>query len=114
MTFLRRHLFRYIGAAIAVAGASPIAYVQAEPVQTQRLIVPCAAGSPNDLMARIIARALSESSGQQVEVENITTGANNAGTDVTDSMLADGHTVLFKLSDCGDEDRTSQTTMTLK
>lgn len=114
MTFLRRHFFRLLGAALVTVAVSQIAPVQAEPVQPLRLAVPCAAGTPADLLARIVAKGMSENAGYQVQVENITAGSSPIDMDTADKLLADGQTILFNLANCGDEDKGPQTTISMK
>ena len=112
ITLLRRHLFQLVGAAIALAAVSHVASAQTVPAQPVHIIVPCAAGTPADLVARIVAKGLSES-GQQAYVENITAGAGPIDMDTAGKLLADDHSILFNL-DCGDEGGRSQTTMSIK
>jgi tripartite-type tricarboxylate transporter receptor subunit TctC len=65
------------------------------------MIVPIAAGGPNDTVARILAEKLSAMWGQQVVVEN----RSGAGTNVGDEYVAhadpDGYTVLFGTGSLG-------------
>ena len=89
MTLLRPHLFQLVGAAIALAAASHVASAQTVPAQPVRIIVPCAAGTPADLVARIVAKGMSEIPGQQAYVENITAGAGPMDMDTADKLLAD-------------------------
>lgn len=114
MTLLRRHLFQLVGAAIALAAVSHVASAQTVPAQPIRIIVPCAAGTPADLVARIVAKGMSEISGQQAYVENITAGAGPIDMDTADKLLADDHSILFNLGYCGDEGGRPQTTMSVK
>jgi hypothetical protein len=107
----RRHLFPFLGAAIALAAVSHVASAQTVPAQPVRIIVPCAAGTPGDLVARIIARAMSEIPGQRAYVENLTAGADPLDMDTADKLLADDHSILFNLGDCGDEGGIPQTTV---
>ena len=115
MTLLRRHLFQLIGAAIALAAVSHVASAQTVSAQPVRIIVPCAAGTPADLVARIVAKGMWENSGQQTYVENITAGAGPMDMDTADKLLGDDeHSILFNLGYCGDEGGRPQTTMSLK
>ena len=114
MTQFRRHYFQLIGAVIAVAAVSHVASAQTAPAQPMRIIVPCATGTPADLVAHIIAKGMSETSGQQAYVENITAGAGPIDIDTAEKLLADGHSILFNLGDCGDGGGKPQTTMSLK
>lgn len=114
MTLFRRHFFQLIGAAIAVAVVSHVASAQTAPAQPMRIIVPCAAGTPADLVAHIIAKGMSETSGQQAYVENITAGAGPIDIDTAEKLLADGHSILFNLGDCGNENGRPQVTVSMK
>ena len=113
MTRLRGHLSQLFGAAIALAALSHAASAQTVPAQPLRIIVPCAAGTPADLVARILAKGMSEISGQGAYVENIPAGAGPIHRDTADKLLADDHSILFNLGDCGDEGGRPQTTVSM-
>jgi tripartite-type tricarboxylate transporter receptor subunit TctC len=104
MTSLRRHLFGLAGAAIAAAATSQPTPAHAENIYPLRLIVPCATGTPADLLARHVARTMFDEWGQQVAVENIPTGGGNIGKDSAGEWLADGRTIVLNLGNCGNED----------
>ena len=80
---------------ISVAGG------QNNPGVNLRLVVPCPVGSPADIVARQIARVLSESSNRPLDVENIPSGAE-------DQSQADDRTLLLRPANpalhsaCGD------------
>lgn len=80
-------------AALAVACAS--AYAQGFPQRVIRLVVPVAAGGSYDTVARILARQLSETLGQQVVVDNRAGGAGNIGAVLVAKSPADGYSLLF-------------------
>jgi tripartite-type tricarboxylate transporter receptor subunit TctC len=84
---------RLIALAIVVAGSAP-AHAQ-YPARTIRFIVPFAAGSANDMVARFIQPQLSAALGQQVVIENRPGAAGNLGAEVAAKALADGYTVLM-------------------
>jgi tripartite-type tricarboxylate transporter receptor subunit TctC len=67
-----------------------------------RIIVPCAVGTQPDLAARILAKELSVTSGQQVYVENFTAGAGPIRMDAVNKLLADDRSILFNLGHCDD------------
>jgi tripartite-type tricarboxylate transporter receptor subunit TctC len=98
-----RSLNLLVGAAIAVVMIANVARAQTSLTSPVRFIVPCAVGTPADLVARIIANGMSENAGQKVHVENIPNLAGMTVTDMADNMLADGNTILFNLGDCGAE-----------
>jgi tripartite-type tricarboxylate transporter receptor subunit TctC len=104
MKTFRRHLY-CLGTAVAI-GASSIASVHAGSATALRLIVPCAVGTPADLLARGMASAIVEGRGQQVRVENIPGDAERAAAPAGDGGPADGRSVIFSLGSCGDEEST--------
>jgi tripartite-type tricarboxylate transporter receptor subunit TctC len=59
----------------AVAAASPalarVAMAQSYPTRPMTMIVPFAAGGPQDVLGRLVAQRMSELLGQQIIVENI-------------------------------------------
>jgi tripartite-type tricarboxylate transporter receptor subunit TctC len=78
------------------------ASVAAAPAQTQdtfpasvvKLVVPAAAGSTTDTLARLTAEQLTQKWGKPVVVENIAGGAMNIGADRVFRSAPDGHTLL--------------------
>ena len=75
--------------------------VYAEPARSQypvrpiRIIVPFAAGSVNDLVARVIAPSMSEALGQQLVIDNRAGAAGNLGAEIAAKSPPDGHTLLL-------------------
>jgi tripartite-type tricarboxylate transporter receptor subunit TctC len=93
---LRRRQFLQVGAAaIAVAGASPVAWAQAYPARTVRIIVGFPAGGGGDIVARLIAQWVSERFGQEFIVENRPGAASNIATEAVVQAPADGYTLLL-------------------
>ena len=90
---------RILGLAFAIfftllAAAKP-AVAQGYPTQTVRIIAPYAAGGGTDILARIIAEAMSDAFGKPFVVEN-RTGANGVvGAEIVAKAPADGHTLLM-------------------
>lgn len=81
--------------ATAAAVVSPrLGSAGAYPVKPVRIIVPFAAGGPNDVAARLIAQGLSDRLGKQFYVENIGGGGGNVGTGEASRAAADGYTIL--------------------
>jgi tripartite-type tricarboxylate transporter receptor subunit TctC len=64
------------------------------PTRTVRLILPFAAGGAADVVARIAAQAVGESTGQSFVVENRTGGSGNIGTEAAARAAPDGYTFL--------------------
>jgi tripartite-type tricarboxylate transporter receptor subunit TctC len=78
---------------LAFAAAGP-AFAQAEwPVRPIRLIVPFAAGSSSDIVARIVAQKLGERLRQQVFVENRVGASGNLGSEAVARAEPDGYTM---------------------
>jgi tripartite-type tricarboxylate transporter receptor subunit TctC len=92
MTLARRRLLHLAGAA-ATAVFSGAARAQTYPSRPVRVIVPVAAGGPNDIIARIIVQKLSERWSGSFYVENIPAGSTTLGTATTAMAPPDGTTV---------------------
>jgi len=65
------------------------------PTKPVRLVVPFAAGGPNDVMARVLAQRLTQDSGQSFVVENKAGAGGVIGTDAVAKALPDGYTLGF-------------------
>ena len=89
--------YRTIGAAIALAAwlahAGPA--LAQYPGKTVRMIVPFAAGSVNDLIARVIAPPMSEALGQPVIIDNRAGAAGNLGAELAAKSPPDGYTLML-------------------
>ena len=84
-------------ALIALAG-SGLAHAQAWPTRSVRLVVPFPAGGATDLIARTIAQRVSQSSGQQVLVDNKPGAGGTLGAAEAARGAADGYTLLLTTS----------------
>ncbi len=71
------------------------AAAQQYPARPVRLVVPWAAGSGTDLMARMIAQKLGESLGQQVVVDNRGGAGATLGTEAAAKSAPDGYTLYI-------------------
>jgi tripartite-type tricarboxylate transporter receptor subunit TctC len=83
----------WLAAAAVLAGIAP-AHAQ-YPTRPIRFIVPFAAGSGNDTVARLIQPNLSAALGQQVVIENRAGAAGNLGAAVAAEAPPDGYTMLM-------------------
>ena len=85
----------FLIAACAVASAAPVLAQQKYPVKSVRLVLPFAAGSAVDMLARLYAQRMTEGWGQQVVVDN-RTGANGIiGMEFAARAPADGYTLAM-------------------
>ncbi len=98
------HTRRRAIALCAATAAMPAALPPAVPAHAQsrewpnrvvRFMVPVSAGGPTDLVARILAEALSKIWHQQVVVENKGGAGTNLGNELVARSDPDGYTVLY-------------------
>jgi tripartite-type tricarboxylate transporter receptor subunit TctC len=83
-------------AGFGIAARGP-AFAQPYPSSVIRIVVPNSASTPPDILARIIATALSEGEGWNVIVENKPGGVTTIGITEVLKQPADGHT-LFSIT----------------
>lgn len=87
--------------ALGLLGLAPIGALAqsaaggAYPDRPVRLIVPFSVGGGTDVVARIVARSLSDRIGQPVVVENRAGAGSTLGTGAVAKSAADGYTLLF-------------------
>ena len=79
--------------AIAAGVVTPAA--AAWPERPVRIVVPFSAGGSTDVVARALAKELSEALGQSVIVENKTGAGGNIGADTVAKSTPDGYTILM-------------------
>src|ERR1700694_290527 len=65
------------------------------PTKPIRLIVPCPAGGPNDIIARVIGQRMSEITGQPVLIDNRGGQGGVLGTDAVAKANPDGYTIAI-------------------
>ena len=93
----RRRALASIGAAVLAAAFGAMAYAADPPSYPNRpikLVVPFAAGSQMDLVARLVGGKLSERLDKPVIVENHPGAAGNVGSEVVAKAPPDGYTLL--------------------
>ena len=81
-----------LGMSLIASGAS---YAQSFPSKVIKFVLPLSAGSPIDVIARIVAPALSSRLKQSVIVENWPGGGTTVGTRAAATAEPDGYTLLF-------------------
>jgi tripartite-type tricarboxylate transporter receptor subunit TctC len=90
-----------IGAVLAAAALAFPAASHAQsppgnyPDKPVRIIVPFAPAGPTDVVARLIAAKLSERTGKQFYIENVTGAGGNTGMGQAARAAPDGYTILF-------------------
>jgi tripartite-type tricarboxylate transporter receptor subunit TctC len=87
-------------AAIVLCSAAHVGSVHAQsyPNRPIKLVLPYTAGSPNDVLARIVAPHLSARLGQTVVVDNRPGGGTTIGVSAVLNADPDGYTLLFSNS----------------
>jgi tripartite-type tricarboxylate transporter receptor subunit TctC len=91
----RRFIFISVAAtAAAISTMSRRAQAQSFPQRPVRIVVPTAAGGPNDILTRLMAQWLSEHLGQPVITENRPGGGTNVATEVVVRAAPDGYTLF--------------------
>jgi tripartite-type tricarboxylate transporter receptor subunit TctC len=89
---IRRQFLQKLGAAAMGAWIAPGAQAQAWPAKPVRIVVPSAAGSPWDPLARHLADRLGKVFGQSFYVENRSGGTGLIGMDQV-AKSSDAHTL---------------------
>jgi tripartite-type tricarboxylate transporter receptor subunit TctC len=95
MKLPRRKFLHLAAGAATLPVVSRNAGAQAWPSRPVRWMVGFAAGGPQDIVARLLAQALSERLGQQFVVENRGGAGGNIATEAVVRAQADGYTILM-------------------
>ena len=85
-------------AALALIVMPQAAQPQGFPSKPVRIIVPYTPGSPNDVLARLLAQPLQGKLGQAVVIDNRPGGGTTIGSKTAAVAPPDGHTLLFASS----------------
>jgi tripartite-type tricarboxylate transporter receptor subunit TctC len=80
-----------------VPAVSRVAFAQTYPARPVRMIVAFPAGNASDILARLMAQALSERLGQRCIVENRPGAGGSIGTEVAVRAVPDGYTLLMSV-----------------
>jgi tripartite-type tricarboxylate transporter receptor subunit TctC len=94
----RRILALAFAAAAAVVAAAASCLAQSYPARPIRLIVPYTAGSPNDVIVRLLTQRLEAKLGQPFVIDNRPGGGTAVGTKSAANAEPDGYTLLFSSS----------------
>ena len=89
---------RVMLATLSALGVLGPAHAQAYPAKPVKMIFPFPAGGGFDIVARLVAKGLSDRLGQQFVVENRTGAGGNIGGEVVARAPADGYTLGFLTS----------------
>jgi tripartite-type tricarboxylate transporter receptor subunit TctC len=89
-----RRTFIALCALAGALAAAPAAAQEAWPSKPLKIVSPFPAGGTSDVMARMLAEALTKELGQQVIVENIGGAGGTVGTLRAKNMPADGYTLI--------------------
>jgi tripartite-type tricarboxylate transporter receptor subunit TctC len=91
---MNRRKFLAGAAALGCGAACGSAFAQSFPSNVIRIVVPYSASTPPDILARIVAGALSDAEGWKVVVENKPGAVMTIGVMEALNHPADGHTLL--------------------
>jgi tripartite-type tricarboxylate transporter receptor subunit TctC len=83
------------GALLMLAGAQTGAVAQNFPTHPMVMIIPFAAGGPQDVLGRIIGQSMSEALGQQVIIENVGGAGGMTGSVRVAKAPPDGYTMVL-------------------
>jgi tripartite-type tricarboxylate transporter receptor subunit TctC len=90
--------FAFVVAIAALAALGSPSAAQPFPSKPVRIIVPYTPGSPNDVLARLLAQQLQAKLGQAVVIDNKPGGGTTIGSKAAAAAPADGYTLLFSSS----------------
>jgi tripartite-type tricarboxylate transporter receptor subunit TctC len=91
----RRKFLRFAAGAAVSPAMSRLARADTYPSKPIRLVVPVPPGGTFDIVARLVAQAVSERLNQQIVIENRGGAATNIGTGLVAHATPDGYTLLL-------------------
>ncbi|AMN39231.1 Bug family tripartite tricarboxylate transporter substrate binding protein [Rhodoplanes sp. Z2-YC6860] len=91
----RRQVAAALAAFAIASGCVQTARADNYPSRVIKLVVPYTAGSPNDVMARLLTQHLQTRLGQAIVIDNKPGGGTAIGTKAAASAEPDGYTLLF-------------------
>ncbi len=95
-TFLKTSLATIL---LSICAAAPVGAQQTDwPTHAVNIVVPFPPGGPTDLIARVLARQLTEQLGQTFVVDNKAGANGNIGGQAVASAKPDGYTMLYNTS----------------
>jgi len=94
MKLQRRGFLHLAAGAVAMSGLPRLALALDYPTRPVRIVVPYPAGIAPDIVARLVAQALSPRLKQQFVVDNRPGGASNVGSAMVAHAPPDGYTLL--------------------
>src|SRR5262245_57969456 len=89
----RRNFLLLAAGAAALPAGSRMSRAQAFPSRPMTMIVPFAAGGPQDVLGRLVAQRMSEILGQQIVVENIGGAGGINGSKRVADAVPNGYTM---------------------
>src|SRR5437762_5901220 len=93
MKLLRRQFLHLAAGAAALPTVLRFAWAQTYPTRPMTMIVPFAAGGPQDVLGRLMAQRMSEILGKQIVVENIGGAGGVTGSKRVADAQPDGYTM---------------------
>jgi len=90
----RRKFLHLAAVAVALPAVSRVAWAQAYPMRSVRMVVNLAPGGGLDFMARLVGEYMSRSMGQQVVIENKPGAGGMLGAETVAKSPPDGYTIL--------------------
>src|SRR5215471_1786507 len=95
MTIPRRRFLHFVAGAAALPAVSRVARAQAYPTRPITMIVPIAAGSTSDVMARLVGERMGTALGQPIIIENVPGADGTLSVGRVVRVRPDGYTIEF-------------------